>query len=242
MRTPSADTDSLQQISVTGTVRSWASMGVASSHLSAATVAAFAGRPGAALVGLAAAYPSYAMTLGQLPGGTSRISTGARAQEHLDTYQLGVYLRPDIAKQSLEVAIVGRAAADTLAQQVGLVRDASRSLLIGTIRDCAGRPVSNAIVTVSAMPETALHVGGAASAYFTPAGQAAPPGTVSATSGAGRFMVMNLPAYAGDAFIQAWGFTSEEDMLSGRLTLIAMVPAPIPVGSALIVELEPRRD
>lgn len=242
LMTPSADVPSTNDNQLAGIVRSWTSSGVAPVVTGTATVAAFRDRPAPSPAALASASPAYAMTLPASQPSTTRIATGGKAPDHLDTYRLGIYLQPNLAQQSLDVPIVGRAAADALALATMLARDPMRTLVIGSIHDCADRPVSNAIVTVSAALETPSHADGPTSAHFTATGSAAPLMALRATSASGRFLVMNVPVSTGDAYVQAWGFASPEDLAAGHLRLLGVSPTPIPIGSALIVDVEPRRD
>lgn len=180
----------------------------------------------------------FALTV---PTGTERVAYRVRADRYIDTYLLNQRYQADVAAQTQSVRAVSESLADVLPATIDRVRTPGLGVLAGAIRDCEGNEVQGAIATVSATAGQPDHVGGAATYYFSAGSQSLPVlhSASPTTNDDGLFVIFDLPP--GDAHLQVWGFTSEQDPATDDLTLLAEIPAPI-VGDAVITaSMEPLR-
>ena len=114
--------------------------------------------------------------------------------------------------------------------------------VLGRFRDCAGRPVSNAVVTVSSTQGTVTHVPGTETFYFSTSTENTPvPHTVSATMNQdGRFMVLNATPTS-TAYVQVWGYVNPAALAAGTLTLLAEQRVPLEANTFVAMPMEALR-
>lgn len=245
--TPSADQPSTQSTTLSGTAAELAS----GAGVGGATLVAFAGIDSSGNLGSATTSDSaatrgdYAMVLAQLPSGITRYGLRIDGSGLLRTYVFNLYFDPADATQTFGPRAISETTANAFAAAVSVTRDAAEGMVLGTMRDCAGREVSNVVATVSSAAGAATHLVGAQTFYFS-TGVAELPLThaVAATTNPnGRFMVAGLPPQTAPAFIQVWGFLHGADLAMGEagLTLLAELPVPIEANAVITASLEPTR-
>lgn len=224
--TPSGDQPATTAIALSGQVTDFQT----SDGVGAATLGAFAmGAPTTTSLGaattsnVAATRGNYATTLQPLPASARRYGFSIEAAGYLRTYALDRYLTPG-ATQSLSLRIVSQSTANALPAFVGITRDASRALAIGSMVDCQGRAVSNAVATVSTSAGVAAQPVGMNTFYFSASSTSLP---VRHTQAAvmnkdGLFVVLDVPPLT-EAYLQVWGFRTTAELASGTMTLLAQV-------------------
>lgn len=242
--TPSADLPSTQSISLTGIVTDFQD----GTPIGNATITAFPGIlvGGNSGTGTSSDVPAtrgeYAMNVAMLPVGEARFGFAIEATGYLKTYVLYQYLDPASVTQAHDWSAFSENTATTLPALVGRARDVSDAVVVGTFRDCAGREVSNAVVTVSSTSGTVTHLLGAETFYFSASASSVPVphGVTTVMNRDGRFLVLNLAPQA-PAFIQVWGFTTASSLSSGTLELLAERPTPLEANTVVMGSLEPQR-
>lgn len=189
---------------------------------------------------LAATRGDFSMTLGMLASGTRRYGFTVAAEDHVWTVVVGRYYPPGAAATD-NIAIVSQATALALPAFIGLERDLTKALYLGSLKDCQGRAVSNAVAAVSAVPSTFSNAGG--ETFYFSAGSTSLPvrHTVEPVmNNDGLFVVMNVPPGA-DRHVQVWGFRTAAELGAGTLTLLAEIAAPSQTNQAVSMALGPRR-
>ena len=236
---PPAEPTSATGYALTGTIRDFAS----SQSVGGATITASVNGQVIAMgtAGTGGSRGQYRLDLPALPAGVTRVrfTIGASAESRT-TVATERYLG-QLPVTSLDQPRVSNATATVLAFAVGDTRDPADGLVIGELRDCQGRMVSNAIVALSTSTTFVAHWPGGVTFYFSGAAQGNAPvrhDIRTSTSADGRFMILGpQPAIGAEGTLQAWGFTSQADLASGTLRLLgksAAVIAPATVSIAQI--------
>jgi hypothetical protein len=244
--TPRPDQPSTQTILLSGEVDDWQT----GSPVGNATIVAFPGNLVTGNAGTAttsnvvSTRGDFAMTVAKLAAGTTRVGFRIDASGYVRTYVLDEYLDPSISPQTRALLAWSESTANALTAFLGITRDPADGMVMGTMHDCAGHEVSNAIATVSWSSAAAKHVRGAATFYFSATSQSTPvPRAQSPSTNAdGMFVVLGLPPTS-TAFVQVWGFTSKAklEMGSAGLELLAERPLPIEANAMFTTSLSPRR-
>ncbi len=178
-----------------------------------------------------------------IPLGTKRFGFKMTDGASLDTLLLNQTVDdPDMAMQTFgNIQIVSKSTAATLSAFIGKTRTAGTGVLAGAMYDCADRPISNFIATVSSTPGAVAHLSGADTYYFDPVNPLPVRHTVrGAASSNGLFMVIELPVTP-TAYVQIWGFPTDADLASGELKLIAELQAPVIADTVITGSYEPLR-
>ena len=244
LNTPSADRPSTGQIALSGKIRDFqnSSNGVAGATITAFPGNMLAGNLGSAMSASDAANKgNYAMTLARLPSGT-RYGFKIDAPQDLRTYLLNQYFNPANATQTRDISAVSIGTSTAVLAFVGESFDATKGILAGAFRDCAGNEVSNAVATVSSASGRAEHLPGANTYYFgRTTGLPARHNVEPVMSQNGLFVVIELPAQAAPAFIQIWGFRNAAELASGTLTLLSELASPVEANAIITGSIEPKR-
>jgi hypothetical protein len=162
------------------------------------------------------------------------------ATSYVDTQIVGRYYAPGAAANDT-FPILSESTALALPAFLGVERDPTHALYLGTIRDCQGRAVSNAVAGASFTSSTFTNAGG--ETYYYSAGSTSLPVRHSmepVINSDGLFMVLNVPPGAG-LRIQVWGFRTIGELQAGTLTLLAEIAAPSQAGEVISTALEPHR-
>ena len=241
--TPTADQAATTAIALTGRVTDFQVGG----GVGAATVTAFPMLTASTSLGtattsnLAATCGEFTLTAAPLPTGVRRYGFRIEATGYLRSYVLDRYLAPGAA-QSILLDALAESTANALPAFVGVTRDATRGTTIGSMVDCLGRPVSNAVAAISTTAGTATLPAGANTFYFSAGSTSLPVRhTQAATMNKdGLFIVLDVVPVA-PAYVQVWGFRTAAELASGTLTLLAEAPVLAEANAASIIDLAPRR-
>lgn len=172
----------------------------------------------------------------------SRWNLSVTATDYLDTFSANLPVLGTAGAQDLDLRPVSTLTANALPAFIGAVRSPGLGLMIGTIVDCDGNRVANAVATVSAQSGVVDHLVSAETYYFSALSTSLP---VRATQQAvsnddGLFMVLELsPTPA--AFVQVWGFVDGQTPGIDPLTLISQVALPILADSFVFAHMDPIR-
>jgi hypothetical protein len=174
--------------------------------------------------------------------GTKRFGFKMTDGASLDTLLLNQIVDPGMAMQTFtRIQSVSKKTAATLSAFIGKTRTAGTGVLAGAMYDCADRPISNFIATVSSTSGTVTHLPGADTYYFDPTTPLPVRHTVrGSASSNGLFMVIELPVTP-VAYVQVWGFPTDADLASGQLKLIAELQAPVIADTVITGSYEPLR-
>lgn len=138
------------------------------------------------------------------------------------------------------IEYVSHATAEALAHEHGRSREASSTMVVGTVRDCAGAPLGGAEVRVFVAGERLVDgmVAGAETAAFV--GYRDGLGEVSQRpfSSAGDYVVGNLPRAWGPVHLEAWA-TLEEGAAPVRVACEQL--EPLGTDEAVLIDLGPTR-
>jgi len=184
----------------------------------------------------------YAMTLGQLPPGTTRYGFAMSATNYVSTYVLDAYVPPGTgAVRDLE--LISEATATALPAFIGVTRDTTRSMALGPIVDCQGRHVSNAVAVVGTSSGILQPITGAQTFYFSAGSSSLPvrPNVASSSNRDGLFVILDVPASPSTLFVQVWGYRDQAELDLRQLTLLAELPAPSLANTAVTATFAPRR-
>jgi hypothetical protein len=241
LNTPSDDQPSTGTIALTGRVGDFQT----GNGVGDATVTAWSTGP-SATVGTAttdtaaATRGNFTMTLGMLPAGTRRYGFTITAPQFVTTKVLGRFYAPGVpATDDLEA--ISQSTATALPAFIGITRDPSKGLLIGSLHDCQGRAVSNAVVGVSALGEVFADAGGE-TFYFSAGGSSLPVrhNVAPVMNKDGLYAVLNVPPPGG--MLQVWGFRTVAELSAGNLVLLAQTAAPVLADEVVVADLEARRN
>lgn len=238
LRTPDDLEPSTEDNAVTATVVDFQS----GNPVEAATVTAFPGVDFENELDSGETDADGAVTL-TLPAGQERVGYKVSAEGALDSYGLNHYYAPDATTSEDGLNSVSLTTANFVTAILGVSRTEGRGIVAGSISDCDGNTVSDAIATVSSTSESHEHLDGGQTYYFSGGANSLPTGHGSApqTNKDGLFVVIELPE-AASAYLQVWGFTSEQDPEGDELTLLAEIPAPVVGDSVIITSLQPLRE
>jgi len=230
--TPSDDTPSTVEITVSGLVRDFQNKDdvIAGAMVEAYSGSDITGTP----IGTATSNADGTFSITYDPG-IERVAYKTSADEYLDTYLLNQYYQPATAEQEENLEPISVSLANTLTAFINKERTPGLGVLAGAIRDCDVHEVKGAIATVSNTSATADHVDGAETYYFS-AGSRSLPVRLSQqayTNDDGLFMIIELPPSSSDVFLQVWGFTPDQDPATDELTLIAELGVPV-IGDTVI--------
>ncbi len=187
-----------------------------------------------------------------IPTGHTRLGFKVVADGQMETLLLNQYLDPTTATQSLTIGSVSELTANALPAFIGVTRTPGRGVMAGAIRDCQNHEVGGAVATVSAGSGTATDLTDASCAdssspcdqtYYFSAGSTSLPVRHSqqiTTNTDGLFMTIELPN-ASNAFLQVWGFKSDQDPATDDMTLLAEIPSPVFPDTIVTFSLEPLR-
>ena len=233
--TPSTDTATTVDVNLSGLVVDFQT----NAPVADATVSLFPGVDSATVLATATsgADGSYAMTM---PTGQVRVGYLIAAADYLDTFLLNQYFEPDTADQTRHISAVSVNTANLLPAIIGITRTPGLGVLAAAIRDCSGNTVSNVIATVSGTSGSHDHLDGGQSYYFSN-GLPTNLTVQQQTNNDGLFVVLELPP-SETAYLQVWGFTSEQDPAIDALTLLGEIPAPIVGDTVVSASLEPLRN
>jgi hypothetical protein len=175
-----------------------------------------------------------------VPSGTRRLGYTISDPNSRPTHIFDQLLAPSTAAQAVTLHALSNSTAQTLPALIGVSATQNKTLVLGTITDCQGHPLSGAIATVSSFSSVATHLVGADTYYFSDAvGLPVRHSQQMSTSKNGLFMVIELPSVT-TAFVQVWGFRNASEQSSHTLTLLAELRIPVPAGSALFADHDPR--
>jgi len=246
LNTPSPDQPSTQNIALSGKINDFQT----GSGVGDATVTAFPGIQLTANSGMATSDGAantrgdYSMTLTQLPSGETRYGFKMEATGYVRTYLLNQYFDPNNATQTRSIDAVSESTATALPAFIGVNRDPAKGVLAGAFRDCAGNEVSNAVATVSSTQGTVTHLPGAQTFYFSAGSTSLPVRhNVSPTMNKdGLFVILDLEPQAAPAYVQVWGFRSQEELTAGTLTLLSELASPVEANAVITGSFEPLRN
>ena len=222
-----------QQATVSATVRDFQS----GNTLPGAPVTAFGGTSVSMVLASATADGGGVATL-TIPQGTKRFGYKTEGASSRPTFTHDQLLASTSA--SVTITSVSNATVQTLPALVGVSATVDGSLLLGTITDCQGHLLSNAIATVSGVPGMAMHLPGIDTYYVSESvGLPVRHSQLAATSKNGMFMVIELPATP-NAVIQVWGFRNAADLQTANLRILAELIVPVQTRSALVTRHDPR--
>jgi hypothetical protein len=237
--TPSADQPTTVAVSLTVTVRDFQSDGA----VPGATVSVF---PKAQINLPFEGSPFTANDSGtftmNLPSGTTFFGFDITEADSIRT----LLFRESVAStsqatQSVTVASMSNATANTLPALIAVARTPGTGLIVATFRDCQDREVSNFIATVSTVAGVPAHVTGADTYYFSSSvGLPVRHTQKQAASEDGQFMIVNLEP-ASLAFIQVWGFRDAGELAADQLALIAELSVPVIGDTVIGAQLSPLR-
>lgn len=174
----------------------------------------------------------------QMPEGTGRVAFKVMARGALDTYSVN-----QATDGLVDINSVSQLTANALPAFIGVSRTPGLGVLAGAIRDCNGHEVRGAVATVSNLSGSAEHLDGAATYYFSADASDSLPvrhRVQGATNKDGLFTVIEVVP-TDTAFLQVWGFTSEQNPATDDMTILAEIPSPIFADSVVISSLEPMR-
>mgnify|MGYP002377261524 CR=1 FL=1 len=185
---------------------------------------------------------SYTMTLGMLPSTSRRYTFAITAQNFPGTYLLEQYIAP-AATAMRDLPSVSTATLNALTAYVGLARNPANAMALGTIYDCQGRSVSNAVVIASRSRSTTDLVAGARSFYYTASATSVPARSdqVPFSNVDGKFMVIDVPPISAGFSVQVLGFRTQAELDANTIRLVSQVWAPANGGTVSIAPYEPRR-
>jgi len=177
-----------------------------------------------------------------IPVNTKRFGFKITNPNALPTYIFGAIVNPTQATQTAPpLESVSTATAATLPALIAVSRTPGTGLVLGRLRDCQGREVSNFIATISTTSGTVAHAPGADTYYFSASvGLPVRHSQLASASADGQFMIVQL-APAATAFIQVWGYATDAALQADQLTLVAERSISV-LGDAVITgELSPIR-
>lgn len=184
-----------------------------------------------------------AVTL-NIPAGTKRFGYKmVNPSVALDTLLLNQTLgSPTMTPQTVgNIQSVSTQTAATLPALIGVSRTAGTGILAGAVRDCDGNEISNFIATVSSTPNTVTHLDGVDTYYFSPSvGLPVRHSQQRASSKDGLFMAIEMQPTP-TAYIQVWGYPTDEDVTSDNLTLIAQLQTQVIADVVITGSYEPLR-
>ena len=222
-------------VTVTATIRDFQSGNL----VPGAMVSAFAGTSISTTFGTATADSNGVATL-TIPAGTQRFGFAINETNSRPTRIFDKLLAPSTAAQSITLRALSTATAQTLPALIGVSATPNRSIVLGTMVDCQGHTLSNVIATVSAFPGVPSHFAGVDTYYFSESvGLPVRHTQQPASSKNGEFMVIEVPTALG-AHIQVWGFRNTTEQSTQMLSLLAELGVPMPAGSALFTDHDPR--
>jgi len=241
--TPTADQPATTAIALTGRVTDYQTgNGVGAAPVTAFPMLTPATSLGAATTSnLAATRGEFTMTAAPLPAGVRRYGFRIEGTGYLRSYALNRYLAPGAA-QSIVLDALAESTANAIPAFVGVTRDPARGLTLGSLVDCQGRPVSNAVAAISTTAGTATLPAGANTFYFSAGSTSLPVRhTQAATMNKdGLFVVLEVVPVA-PAYVQVWGFRTAAELAGGTLTLLAEAPVLAEANAASLIDLAPRR-
>ncbi|MBK9030304.1 MAG: hypothetical protein IPL61_03015 [Myxococcales bacterium] len=240
LETASTDLPPAGSIALTGTITDFQTgSGVGAAQVTAFPMLTPATSLGAATSSdVASTRGDFAMTVAPLPAGVRRYGFVMEATGYVRSYVVGRYLVPGTA-QAIELSPLSQGTANALPAFLGVTRDPSTATALGTMVDCQGHRVSNAVATVST---GSAHAPGVDTYYFSAGSSSLPVRHSQAPvmNKDGVFMVLGVPPLAA-AYVQVWGFRTAAELASGTLTLLADAPMIAEAGTYTSVDLTPRR-
>lgn len=246
LNTPSPDQPSTQAISLSGVIEDFQT----GAGVGAASVTAFPGIMLSANIGATTSnnvgdtVGDYTMDVTMLPSGTTRYGFKFEADAYVKTYLLNQYLDPAMATQTRTMAAVSDSTATVLPALIGVTRDATKGVLAGAFRDCAGREVSNAVATVSSTSAEVDHLTGAQTYYFSAASSSLPVrhNASPVMNKDGLFVILDLPPQTAAAYVQVWGFKDAADLADGQMSLLSELASPVEADAVITGSFEPLRN
>lgn len=246
LNTASPDQPSTQSIALSGQLQDFQT----GNGVSAGTITAFPGvnldgNLGTATTGSTSNdRGNYSMTLGMLPSGTTRYGFKFEAASYVKTYLLNQYLDPTMGTQTRNMDAVSEGTATALPAFIGVTRDATKGVLAGAFRDCAGMEVSNAVATVSSTSGEISHLTGAKTFYFSAGSSSLPVrhNVAPVLNKDGLFVILDLPPQSAAAFVQIWGFKDAADLADGQMTLLSELASPVEANAVITGSFEPLRN
>ena len=199
-----------------------------------------------------------------LPVGVERVGFDMTADGQMRTLLLNQYFDPATADQNQDMSSVSVLTTQALSAFIGVTRTPGRGVVAGAMRDCQDREVANAISTVTGGPTTSFAEAVAGfvwdetectrlegdqelppctqTYYFSAGSQSLPVQRALApyTNKDGLFMTIELPAVSG-AYLQVWGYTSDQDPAADDPALLAQIPTPVMPDVVVTFSLEPLR-
>lgn len=244
LNTPSSDQPSTQVISLSGSVLDFQDgTGVGNTSITAFDGIDLVGNDGTATSSnVAGTRGQYQLNVAMLPSGQTRVGFHLANAAYVDTYLLDRYLDPSQSTQTLDLVDYSESTMNALPAFIGVTRDVSTGTVIGTLRDCLGHEVSNAVATVSSTSGDLTQLTGADTYYFA-AGSGLPVrhSVRSESDQNGELLVLALPPQSTPAYLQVWGFASDADLASGTLRLLAEVPMPLLANAVIDASCDPKR-
>lgn len=179
-----------------------------------------------------------------IPAGTKRFGYKmVNRDKALDTLLLNQSLSdPTTTPQTVsQIQSVSTATAQTLPALIGVSRTPGTGVLAGAVRDCMGREVSNFIATVSSTQGSVTHVDGVDTYYFSSSvGLPVRHSQQAAGNKDGLFMAIEMQP-SPTAYVQVWGYKTQQDVDSDNLTLIAELKTQVIADTVITGSYEPIR-
>lgn len=162
------------------------------------------------------------------------------AEGQVDSYLVNVPI-PSAgapAESPVDITSVGTTIIGLFENATGETIMEGKTVIAGSISDCAGNPVLHAVAMVSTTAGEQAHVVGADTYYFDqlPASHESQPDTNTD----GLFVVINTPP-AETSYLQVWGFVNDDDLADGEMTLLGELAMPTVADGFMTTGVEPLR-
>jgi hypothetical protein len=209
--------------------------------VTSASVTVFAGNDTTNISSTTTSDPTTGNVSITIPVARKRFGVQMTAASQFPTFLFNLYVDPMTATQTSPATIqsVSTSTAALLATSVDQVRTRGSGVIVGELRDCNKKEISNFVAMVSSTSGTATPIAGTQAFYFSlqPELPARHAQADSATAN-GLFEVLQLPATS-NVYVQAWGFPTAADLASGEMKLISELAVPVLGDTVEVGSLEP---
>ena len=136
---------------------------------------------------------------------------------------------------------ISNTTATLLPAVINVTRTPGTGVIAGALRDCDRHEMSNFIATVSSVRGSAMALDGADAFYFNSGvGLPARHTQQDFASSDGLFLILQL-SMTQVAYVQMWGYKTDEDLAADHLTLVAELPVPVLADTVITGSYEPLR-
>jgi hypothetical protein len=177
---------------------------------------------------------------------TTRPSGGLATYALNEENDIGMAVQTGVDRENVSVAT-----ANALPAFIGHARTEGLGVVAGTIQDCDGNDVKNAIGTIASAAsdgnaENIEFVAGAEVYYFdADSGLPVRRTSQASTNTDGLFVVIEIPPTSGSAqnYLQVWGYLSAADVAMGvaGLSLLAELPTAVLGDSVISLTMNPNK-